>query len=166
MARKPVIDQIAKLESIEPSFVTETLQSIRDLRNLGRPGTDAEVKQRIDFYFDWCERTGMRPGIEGLCCALHCSRQTLHKWQHGIGCSPERQQIVELAKSFIATFLEQAGLSGKINPICYVFLSKNWLGYKDSQALELTRADDYALLQAQQTPEQIAAAIEADVPED
>ncbi len=32
--------------------------------------------------------------------------------------------------------MEQAVLRGKINPVCGIFLMKNWLGYKDSYSFE------------------------------
>ena len=38
----------------------------------------------------------------------------------------------------INAFIEQALLSGKINPASGIFLAKNWLGYKDSVSLEET----------------------------
>jgi hypothetical protein len=40
------------------------------------------------------------------------------------------------AKSFIASFLEQASLTGKLNPATSCFLFKNWLNYKDNYSFE------------------------------
>lgn len=44
---------------------------------MGRPQTDEEVANRINDYFEFCERSSIRPGIESLCMALHISRTTL-----------------------------------------------------------------------------------------
>jgi hypothetical protein len=104
----------------------------------------------------------MRPGVEGLALALGVSRQTLFNWSQGIKCSDKRRQIAEHAKALIAAYIEQVSLSGRLNPVTAIFLQKNWFGYRDSQTLELSRPSD-ALLTAEQSPEEIAAAIEADV---
>ena len=48
----------------------------------------------------------------------------------------ERAEIIQGAKSIIDSFLEQAMLSGKVNPATGIFYCKNWLGYHDSISLE------------------------------
>lgn len=126
----------AELDDIEPGTVKELVHSLKQLHDLGRPETDFEVAERIDQYFSFCERSVMRPGIESLCLSLHISRTTLFRWSHGQDCSEYRQELIQTAKSFIAAFLEQALLCGKISPPSGIFLAKNWLGYKDTISLE------------------------------
>ena len=92
--------------------------------------------KRIDDYFSFCERSGIRPGIETLCLSLHISRTTLFRWSNGIECSSDRQEIVQSAKSFIGAFIEQCMLGGKISPPSGIFLMKNWLNYKDTISFE------------------------------
>lgn len=59
-------------------------------------------------------------------------------------CSEYRQELIQSAKAFIDAYLEQAILSGKINPPCGIFLAKNWLGLKDTISLEESVPDmDY-----------------------
>lgn len=127
-----------QLSDLSDDFVQETVKSLKQLNDMGRPETDAEVQERIDQYFQFCEDSGCRPGIESLCLSLHVSRTTLFNWVHGIGCSQERQEIAERAKSFIGAFLEQSVLRGKISPPSGIFIMKNWLGYKDTISLEET----------------------------
>lgn len=124
------------LSDLEPEFVSETVASLRELHELGRPETNQELAERIDQYFDFCQRTGNRPGIETLCLALHITRTTLFNWNAGITCDAERQQIIESAKAFIAAFLEQSITRGKISPPSGIFLMKNWLNYKDTLSFE------------------------------
>ena len=125
-----------ELEEIEPIAVKQMITSLKELHDQGRPKTDEEVKNRIDEYFLFCERSSLRPGVEALCLALHISRTTLFRWHQGEDCSPYRQEIIQSAKAFIAAFLEQSLLSGKISPPSGIFLAKNWLGYKDTISLE------------------------------
>lgn len=124
------------MNNLPDDFVKETVQSLRELNELGKPQTDQEMQERIDKYFEFCEKSGCRPGIEGLCLSLHITRTTLFNWCHGIGCSHERQEIAEQAKSFIGAFTEQSVLRGKISPPSGIFILKNWLGYKDTISFE------------------------------
>lgn len=126
----------AQLGDLEPDFVAETIENLRQLNSKGKPKTDKELTERIDQYFQFCQNTGNRPGIESLCMSLCITRTTLFNWNNGINCTPERQEIVVKAKAFIASFMEQAVLRGKINPASGIFLMKNWLGYKDSYSFE------------------------------
>lgn len=124
------------LEDMEPSVVQEMVTSLKQLHDLGKPETDEEVEQRIDYYFQFCQQSGLRPGVESLSAALHVSRQTLFCWSNGVNCSTRRTEAVQAAKALISAFLEQCALTGKINPASGIFLMKNWLGYKDTVSIE------------------------------
>lgn len=125
-----------KLNDLDENFVSSTVLSLRQLNELGKPESDQAVAKRIDEYFEFCQRTGVRPGIESLCLALHISRTTLFNWNAGVNCSRERQETIIRAKSFIAAFLEQCMTQGKISPPSGIFLMKNWLNYRDTISFE------------------------------
>ena len=125
-----------QLDDIEPSAVQEIVTSLKQLHDRGKPKTDAEVRQRIDDYFAFCEESSIRPGIESLSMALHVTRQTIYRWSNNEDCSTERAEMIQSAKAFIASYLEQAMLQGKISPPSGIFLAKNWLGYKDQISIE------------------------------
>ena len=124
------------LNEISAEFAHETIKSLNDLYNLGRPENDDDVEQRIDDYFKFCEQSSLRPGIESLGLALSVSRTAIWNWEHGIDCSARRQQLIVKAKRFITAYLEQAMLSNKIYPGSAIFMLKNWAGYKDSVEIE------------------------------
>lgn len=124
------------LDEIDPGTVQQIVSSLKELHDLGRPKTDDEVASRIDKYFNFCQQSSIRPGIESLCMALHISRTTLFRWNNGIDCSTYRQELIQSAKSFVGAFLEQAMLGGKISPPSGIFLMKNWLSYKDAISIE------------------------------
>ena len=124
------------LDDVPPAQVREIVSSLRQLHDLGKPVTDAETEERINAYFEFCERSSIRPGIESLCLSLHISRTTLFRWNNGQDCSERRKELIQTAKSFIAACLEQYFLSGKINPATGIFLAKNWMGYRDTISLE------------------------------
>ena len=156
----------ASLANIHPEKVQAIVSDLLQLHSLGKCETDEEVETRIEQYFELCRNTSIRPGIESLSTALHIERTTLWKWSQGIGCSARRAEAIRSAKSMIGSFLEQATMQGQINPVSGIFLSKNWLGYKDSFLFEqeVARPNTPTM-----TPEQIAATleqIEKDIPID
>ncbi len=146
-----------KISDLDENFVSETVMSLRKLNSMGRPQTDQEVEERIDEYFKFCQKSGIRPGIESLCLALHISRTTLFNWNLGINCSQKRRETIGLAKSFIAAFLEQCMAQGKISPPTGIFLMKNWLSYKDTISFEDSTTSQQAINQPTFTREEIAA---------
>lgn len=124
------------LDTMEPNTVRQIVNSLQELHQMGKPETDFEVEDRINQYFKFCENSSVRPGIESLCLSLHITRTTLFNWANGIGCSDVRKELIQSAKAFIASFLEQATLQGKLNPASSCFLFKNWCNYKDAISLE------------------------------
>lgn len=143
-----------KIDELPAVDIHELIGSLKELHDLGRPTSDNEVADRIDRYFSFCEQSSVRPGIESLCLALHISRTTLFRWSHGEDCSEYRQELVEQAKGFIAAFIEQAMLCGKISPPSGIFLMKNWLSYKDAISIEesVPEKDKKDALSASQLP--------------
>ena len=125
-----------QLEDLPSDVVKTTVKSLSDLYQMGKPETDAEVQERIDKYFAFCEASSLRPGIESLALSLCVSRTTLFNWQNGIGCSKERQDIIIKAKLFVSAFLEQIMLNNKVYPGTGIFLLKNWCNYRDAVEIE------------------------------
>ena len=110
--------------------VTDTLIS---LYRKGRPFTDAEVRERVEEYFDACRFGGLRPAMESLCMSLHISRETMRNWKNGVGCSKERQQIIQDARQLVLAESEQMAFQGALHPGVYAFYMKNCGdGYKDN----------------------------------
>lgn len=150
------------LSDVPAEAVKQTVTDLRQLYDMGQPKTDQEMEERVNLFFDFCQHSSVRPGVESLCLSLHITRQTLCRWTQGIGCSKRRQEAAEAAKSFINAYLEQCSLSGKVNPVTGIFLLKNWAGYRDSYQLESGQPG----LHPEMTPEEIARKIEQDIPVD
>lgn len=126
------------LEAVSPEAVQKIVTSLKQLHDLGRPTTDEELAERIDQYFQFCEHSSVRPGVESLCLSIHIARQTLLNWANGQGCSERRQQIAQSARSFLAAYLEQLTLQGRLNPASSCFMFKNWFNYHDNVLPEPT----------------------------
>ena len=153
----------AALNDLPREYVSETVNSLAELHSKGRVQTDQECKERIQQYFEFCGKSGLRPGVEGLCLSLGITRQTLSRWMRCEDCTQERQILMQSAKQYIAAFLEQILVSGKGSTVGAIFACKNWLGYRDSIILE--EAPPKQTL-ARMTPEEISRQIEQDIPID
>jgi hypothetical protein len=130
------------LDHIPGNKVQEITHSLNELHAQGRVETDLQVNDRINAFFQLCEDSQIRPGIETLCFALGITRQTLMRWSRGVNCSEYRQELITTAKAYIAAYIEQSTLSGLINPVSGIFLMKNWLGYKSDSGLDETMDDE------------------------
>lgn len=144
-----------QLSEMNPAKVQAITHSLRELYDMGKPETNLELKQRINMFFEFCENSSIRPGVQTVCTALHISRTTFFRWSNGEDCDKERQEIIGAAKSFIDSFLEQVTLSGQVSPPVGIFLLKNWCSYKDTYSLEESapRVDSKPVLTADQLPD-------------
>lgn len=153
MAGKAPQEQLAE---VNPTKVKSIIQSLRELYDMGQPETNAELKERINMFFQFCEESSIRPSIQSLCVSLHISRTTLFRWNRGENCDEERQEIINMAKTFIDAFIEECTLSGQVSPPVGIFLLKNYCGYRDTISIEESLPTDTPTI-ASRTPEEIAA---------
>lgn len=149
----------SQLTEMNPAKVQAIIHSLRELYDMGKPETNLELKERIDMFFQFCEESSIRPGIQALCTALHISRTTLFRWSKGEDCDRERQEIISMAKSFIDSFLEQVTMSGQVSPPVGIFLLKNWCSYKDTVSIEEStpKTEEKRILSVDELPRLIAA---------
>lgn len=120
------------LGNLPKEWTGETISNLMQLYNKGRPQSDDELKVRLDEFFELCDNSSIRPGIESLRLALSVSRQTLLNWENGINCSSQRQELIVKAKTFVIAFLEQSMLNNKIFPGSGIFFLKNLANYRDN----------------------------------
>lgn len=127
---------------------------------------EQETEQAIKAYFQKCAAMHIRPGNMGLYAALGITRQD---WNNAVTgkskakISPVCIDIVKRATRALGAFRESLAMDGKVNPVSYIFMSKNFDGLEDVTRLELSPDTRQ---QADLTPEQIQKAIEQDIPVD
>lgn len=123
-------------------FVSDSIDSLQALAAMGKitgdTSQDAEFEERIAKIIDFCKDRGLRPGVETVCAGLGITRKTLWDWEKNTygNISERRQTAVKQLKQLIFAFLEQSGMSGKIPPVSYIWLSKNWMKYTDNLPVE------------------------------
>lgn len=145
--------ELTKLNGKE--FVGQTVDSLVQLADLGAITTDAELTDRINMYFDFCVAHNLRPGVQTLCLALNCSRQSFWCWCHGdrtLNKSSEWVRQCRRAKGIIDSFLETSVLEGKISPPSGIFLLKNYCNYSDVQKPEIDITENNSGLSVNDIP--------------
>ena len=100
--------------------------------------TDEECAERLDNFFATCAKNGERPTVEKVALVLGIHRDTLHEWESGRGCSATRTDIIKKAKGILAAYDAGLAITGKMNPVPYIFRAKNYYGMKDEQEVVLT----------------------------
>lgn len=124
------------------------------------------VQDAIIKYFQQCANNGLRPGNLGLYAALGMSKQDVNNVITGKSKSKASLECIDLIKKAIraiGAFREGLALEGKINPVTYIFMGKNYDGLEDQTRIDITatRGQDPNM-----TPEQVARQIEKDIPID
>lgn len=120
------------------------IQELNALRRLPKVDTKnpKEVEQRVNDYFQFCADHEKRPTVEGLALALHTTRQTLFNWENK---QDERGEIIRMAKSMLNALLIDWSMTGALNPVTMIFLSKNNFQYRDSVQVEAMRIGEESL---------------------
>lgn len=143
------------INDYDPKDVRKSLKVTNMLRDWGResqPRTDDEVEQRIDDYLLFCEKSGVRPTVEGMGLAIGYTRVTIHNWRHGLGCSPRRTEIINYVYDAMAAFDADMVINNRMPPVPYIFRSKNFYGMRDQTDVVITPN----ITGATRSPEEIA----------
>lgn len=102
--------------------------------------SDEECAERLNDYFAQCYETGQIPTVEDMSLALGTIRETVWKWENGMGCSSARSHMIKKAKEILAGIDAKLVSMGKIPQVTYIFRAKNFFGMKDQQDLVVTPA--------------------------
>lgn len=93
-----------------------------------------EVERRTMEYIADCKRTGTMVTPPGLALWLGITSASLQDWLTS-GTDEHRRSAARIYQFLEAAFMDNA-MAGKSSPQRDIFLSKNWFGYRDSNAIE------------------------------
>lgn len=118
---------------------TRFLEFIINARKMPKinTGDPEQVRERINWYFEYCAENDMKPTVSGLASAIGVSRMALWKWKTGVE-RPKNYEIIAEAYDRLEELWEMYMMNGKINPPNGIFLGKNHFGYKDVQDVVVT----------------------------
>ena len=123
---------------IEPNSTADILTKMKILYEMPRATTEEEISQRLNWYFfEYCIQYQVKPTIDGCTLALGISREAFNNWEHGESGS-YKLDTAKKCKVLVKTFMENATMEGKMNPIVWMFYGKNYFGMVDKQEMVLT----------------------------
>ena len=118
-----------------------------------------QVEQRVYDYFQYCADNDRKPQIAGIANWLGVSRDNINSWKRGEYRSETHSDIIKKAINIIEEMWCDFMLNGKINPVAFVFLSKNFLQYSDTQQIVVTPNNPMQDLDASEARKRLVDAI-------
>ena len=126
--------QAPAVSNEELSTMVKNIAELRKLPEINTKNPD-EINERIDQFFEYCEKSGLRPTVSLLAAAIGVRRETLWRWEQE---ENARGKAIERAKGLLEALTEEWLSAGKISPPSGIFILKNHFGWKDS--IELSAA--------------------------
>lgn len=124
------------------AFMAKVITNTMAFAKVGddRVKTEDELCERLDYFFAECARTQQLPTVEKMCLCLGYDRTTINDWQTGRrkGVGPNCAIIIKKAKEILANIDAELAQEGKIQPVVYLFRSKNYYGLADKQEVVVT----------------------------
>lgn len=127
-------------ENTEPGDNARYLRFAR--ASLSLPPIDisdpAQVEQRINDYFDFCELNDRKPNMIGMANWIGVDRSTLNTWKTGEYRNSTHSPVIKKAVNILEELWADYMQNGKINPASGIFLAKNLFQYRDEQQIVVT----------------------------
>ena len=134
--------QLIEQDDEKRAFMAKCISNNLAFFNVGlKPvKSDEELCERLNYFFAECERTQQLPTIEKMANCLGYHRQTLFDWESGVnkGFSADTSYIIKKAKQILAGIDAELAQEGKIQPVVYMFRSKNFYSMVDKQDIVVT----------------------------
>lgn len=161
--KKASIGNITSLKNCDPIIVSQFLKESYMLSKQPMVKSDEECIQRLDWYFETCFSEHRIPCVEDMALALGIIRTTLNEWERG-SLGSRRMDIIKKAKVLLSSIDAKLVASGELNPVTYIFRSKNYYGMVDKTEIEHQVGDPYG--EKAQTQEELQAKYQKSLPED
>jgi len=95
------------------------------------PESDEEFAERLNEFFQHCYESNEIPTVEKLALSLGTTRQTLWDWESTDRKGRLVSDMIKHAKSMISAMDAELAMTGKIQPVVYIFRAKNYYGMRD-----------------------------------
>ena len=118
-------------------FATRVINDMMEYIRVPRVKDDEDFINRTEAYFLRCAERGIRPTWEEFALCMGTTRSCLWDWETGRS-QRISSDLVKRTKEFLSAYDARAVSEGKLNPIAYIFRSKNYYGMKDQQVHILT----------------------------
>lgn len=119
---------------------------------IGRPyafESKEVLENQITEFFELCDRTNTIPTIVNLSVWLGCNRDTIYA--HANDSNSPFSDIFKNVINFFHGTIESSAIGGGVNPVLYMFLSKNYFGMRDDKNINIAPATNDPTINNQET---------------
>lgn len=107
------------------------------------------LQKELDEYFDLCDKTDTVPTITGIALWLGVNRDTIYA--HANNSNSPFSDIFKNVINFCHMTMENGTIDGKVNPVTYIFLAKNYFGLEDSKNITVAATNNSGTPNAEET---------------
>ena len=133
-------------------FNNEVRKRVFNPSGVGRPyafSSMEQLKEDIGSYFDACNEYDIMPTVANLALWLGVNVDTLY--EHKNNSMSPFSEVIKNVFNYMHTLMQGGTLSGDINPVTYIFLSKNYYGMRDDKNIQVSATNDSSSPNAQET---------------
>lgn len=118
-----------------------------------------QLEKDLEEYFDTCSQYNIIPTVTNVALWLGCDRDTIYN--HANNSASPYFGIMKNLLTYLHDQMQSGTLSGDINPVTYIFLSKNYYGMTDSKDINVkASANGGSSVNSQETAEALRKQIE------
>ena len=107
------------------------------------------LEEQITEFFELCDRTNTIPTIVNLSVWLGCNRDTIYA--HANDSNSPFSDIFKNVINFFHGTIESSAIGGGVNPVLYMFLSKNYFGMKDDKSINISATNSQGSPNSEET---------------
>ena len=130
---------------------------------LGRPyafGSIEQFEKDVAEYFDVCNNTQTVPTITSLALWLRVDKSTIY--EHANNSNSPFSDILKNIITYCHSIIQNGTVEGKINPVTYIFISKNDYSMRDDKNITVTPNSDKDPINSSETMAAIQKQIQAE----
>lgn len=123
---------------------------------LGRPyafGSIEQFEKDVAEYFDVCNNTQTVPTITSLALWLRVDKSTIY--EHANNSNSPFSDTLKNIITYCHSIIQNGTVEGKINPVTYIFISKNDYSMRDDKNITVTPNSDKSPVNSSETMEAI-----------
>lgn len=142
-------------------FNREIQKKVFNPSGIGRPyafSSMEQLKTDISEYFEVCDKYGVMPTISNLALWLNVNPDTLY--EHRNNSNSPFSDVIKNTFNYLHSIMQDGTLAGEINPVTYIFLSKNYYGMRDDKNITVTPTTNDSTINTQETMSAIQKQLE------
>lgn len=108
-----------------------------------------DLEKELSDYFDTCNEYDVMPTVTNLALWLGVNKDTIY--EHANNPMSPYSDLIKNVLNYLHDKMQSGTLSGDINPVTYIFLSKNYYGMRDDKNIQVSATNDSSAPNAQET---------------